>query len=104
MTVNSILRKVGHLSVVESKLLDTAINNKQEVVKRLSNEVKNNNLSELPLPQKDVKAMRDHFARKLTFYRKQDNTKWRDWPTKTVPKQQPADKKTDQFQKTCCKE
>ena len=91
--------KVGHLSVVETKLLDTAINNKQEVVKCLSNEVKNSNLSKLPLPQKDVKAIRDHFARKLTFYRKQDNTKWRDWPKKTVPKQQPADKKRINFKK-----
>ena len=91
--------KIKSFSALESELLNTAIVNKQEIIKRLSADVKSNNLPKDPLPQKDCKAMRDHFAKKQYFYRRQDSTKWKDWPQKFAPKQQPSNRKRTNFKK-----
>ena len=91
--------KINSFSSIESDLLNTAIINKGKVVKRLAWEVKNGNLSQSPLSPKDTKAIRDHFSKKQQFYEKQDVTKWKEWPEKSVPKQTPTDKKRTNFKK-----
>ena len=91
--------KVRSFSALESELLNTAIANKQEIIKRLLADVKNNNLPTDPLSQRDCKAMRDHFAKKQSFYKKQDHTKWKDWPEKSIPKQQPCNRKRTNYKK-----
>ena len=70
--------KVNSFSSLESELLNTAIAKKERVVKNLSWEVRTNNLPQTPLSAKDCKAIRDHFSKKQTFYKKQDTTRWMD--------------------------
>ena len=94
-----IKEKVAFFSNLESDLLSKAITNKQDLLKYLSSEVKDNNLPTTPLPEKDCKAIRDHFAKKQAFYKKQDQTKWKDWPEKSLRKQLPADKKGSTLRK-----
>ena len=60
--------KIRSFSALESDLLNSAIINRQSLVKYLSSEVKDNNLPITPLSDKDSKAMRDHFSKKLTIY------------------------------------
>ena len=61
--------------------------------------MKTNNLPQTSLSAKDCKAIRDHFSKKQTFYKKQDTTRWMDWPDKSTPRQKPANKKRTNHKK-----
>ena len=65
--------------------------------------MKTNNLPQTSLSAKDCKVIRDHFSKKQTFYKKQDTTRWMDWPDKSTPRQKPADKKPTNHKKRAAK-
>ena len=72
--------KLPKFSMWETELLNEAIINKRETIKKLNDECKNT--AHIPLPPGDYNKMRKHFMKKISFYKKQDKTKWTSWPNK----------------------
>lgn len=75
--------KLRHFSVLETLMLGEAIKNRLNDIKRLATAVKNGCSNKTPLTEKALQEWTDHFQKKLSFYKDQEETKWTDWPHKT---------------------
>ncbi|KAL5257010.1 hypothetical protein ACHWQZ_G012063 [Mnemiopsis leidyi] len=74
--------KLFRFSCLETDLLSSAISYKIKEIDLLTDQIKSKKLPSLPLPWKDRVNLRKHFETKISFYQKQDNTKWETWPPK----------------------
>ena len=84
-------------SKLETQLLDIAISKKINEVKSLV-EISKEEGNGIPLSDKDANSLKAHFDKKLDFYRSQNETKWKHWPSKPSVKIQKSKKKKN-FQK-----
>ena len=74
--------KLPRFSALESEMLENAISLKRELIKHLEATMKLTCERSTKLSKRDVKKMKEHFAKKLKFYCEQNNTKWLHWPRK----------------------
>ena len=72
--------KLVYFSQLESKLLEVAIKIKNDEINDLVEQTKNQD--QTPLSVKDQQLLKKHFVNKIEFSKKQDTTKWKDWPAK----------------------
>ena len=76
--------KCFKFSLLESDFLEIAIKNRLNEIASLSQKIRSEGLTNTPLPKKENQNLKGHFDRKLSFYRKQDLTKWQHWPPKPI--------------------
>ena len=74
--------KVELFSKLESEMLSIAINNRQNLIKKLICQNKQETSERNSLTVKDKIAMKKHYSKKLLFYKEQDLKKWNLWPNK----------------------
>ena len=74
--------KLQLFSELETKLLDAAIKNKINDIKRLAKMCNHVDADKTPLSDKDTTSLNKHFAKKIQFYKSQNSKKWCHWPQK----------------------
>ena len=76
-------QRLALLSECESKILDLSIKNKLETIKEIQDkmDIETNTLA--PMSKKDKKKWVLHFKKKIDFFKKQENTKWTEWVSKS---------------------
>ena len=70
------------ISEFESKALVIATQNKKEAIKKLETLVLALDIDLQPFTKKQKKKYYNHYQSKIKFYRSQETTKWKDWPSK----------------------
>ena len=75
--------KLFHFSQLETRLLGYAIKNKLNEVRSLSHKITSEELDKTPMPLKERTTLRNHFEKKISFYKLQEREKWDIWPRKT---------------------
>ena len=89
--------KLCLFSELESKMLDQGIRNKLNLISELVELSKN--VEHIPISNKDRTALENHFSKKLSHFRKQDSTKWVNWPQKPTKILKNMTKKVKNFKK-----
>ena len=75
--------KLRHFSVLETLMLGEAIKTQLNEVKRLFSIMKAGSHAKEPLDKKAAKEIQEKHQKKLDFYMQQDETEWKNWPTKS---------------------
>ena len=73
--------KLPQFSKLETELLNTAIRNKVNEVRTLTNLAKDSGDCE-ELSESDRNSLKKHYDQKISFYGSQNETKWSQWPQK----------------------
>ena len=79
-------QKITMISKMESEVLLEAIKNKEKDINNLEEKVKRNTTNMVPLARGQYKNWIQHFKKKLHFFKNQDKSKWKDWPSKSKKK------------------
>ena len=71
--------KLPKFSYLETEFLEAAIKIKRAEIKTMEGTY---NGEKIPLSQRDCTILEKRFAKKIAFYKKQNKTKWTNWPEK----------------------
>ena len=95
--------KCFKFSLLESDFLEIAIKNRLNETASLSEKIRSEGLTNTTLPKKENQNLKCHSDRKLSFYRKQDLTKWQHWPPKPINNSTSLSKAENKMRKNCKK-
>ena len=73
--------KLRQFSILETEMLQIAIKNKLNEIRELKTTAETSR-DVLQLKDSDVKSLKTHFTKKLSFYKSQNEEKWSNWPHK----------------------
>ena len=75
-------KRLEILSEAETKALNVAIKIKKNEIKHLETKMTQNVNEYQPLTKVQKSMWYKHYQRKISFYQSQQNSKWKDWPSK----------------------
>ena len=80
--------KLQILSEAETKALDAALKAKNQEINELLTELAEDIIEYQPLSKAQKSKWYKYYQKKITFYKSQENTKWKEWPSKKKPTKQ----------------